>query len=123
MLTNSIPEYLAMLKTFIEFGCTGIISNSKFNFFGNLKNKNLRPYAIASGLFVGKLLSIYKIKFNDLSVVFLAEHFPKDCRSKDLELLDRLKQHASIEYNKTYRALFGMDIEDIREIIANLPMI
>jgi hypothetical protein len=40
-----------------------------------------------------------------------------------LPILQRIRECARQEYEGTYRKIFGLDIEEIREIIADLPMI
>lgn len=113
-----VMEYLAMLAALIKAKGSAILY-SRAGFWHDLKGRRSRPYAIASALFVGNLLLKHNMEGPEIDIALgTVEGLSFDL--EDLRLLDRVIKHGRGEYQKAYRALFGMDMKDIKEVISSL---
>jgi len=121
LLPLTAKEYLAMLRSLVETGDTGILEGPYTDFLEKLKDGNQRPYAVASAFFVVKALSVHKMTDYEVVLAIGANYWPEQFES-GRGPLDRLRRCGEIEYNKAYQALFGMDIDDIREIISGISL-
>ena len=119
-------EYLANLRTLMD--CEKNIDLPYLalkNLLGNLMDRNSWPHLYGSCYFVFRLASKYDMKISDIMCAMEAihaqnEHFENHPGYPSLQ---RMRTAEKKEYELTYESTFGLPIEDIQDIIANLPMI
>jgi hypothetical protein len=89
-------------------------------------NKNLSqvPHTCASFLFVSRLMEVYGMTYNEIESAAAPFRDP-DKKVDDLATKNfkKILDCARKEYELTYEKFFGLPLVDIREIIANLPII
>jgi len=104
-------EYLSMLKELMADAYTGTLGQALLyrSIHINHSAKHL-PTVRASDRLASWLKKLYDI--TDIS-------FP----CMDAPTIMEIKRIAELEYGRVYERLFGLALEDIREVVANLPLV
>jgi len=130
-------EYLAMLKTIQIIGDPYpllAVENRyiQFQHFQENKAREIAlksltaPHLRAAKRFIKILNSKYGFDEQEIAMGIawsMKEKIEQSLDQSWADQLDRMRIAAANEYALGYKELFGLSLEDIREIIANLPMI
>lgn len=128
LMDTQDAEYLAMLRTLKDLGEAPQLLAWKNDYFSTiLKNDPDRvPHDSAAVSFVDALLGKYRMSAREVAMGIawsVRETIEQSLDNSCPAQLERIRKAAADEYHRTYKRLFGLPLEDIRDVIASLPMI
>ncbi len=126
-IRQECTEYLSMLRTLIELGEAPSLLAWRSEYLNVLvpEVKKPTPHDDAALEFVRRLMGRYKMTELDIAMGIawsMRDDIPEGDRLDPSfsGQLTRIRSAAAGEYYETYRKLFGMDIDDIREVVSRL---
>jgi hypothetical protein len=129
-------EYLAMLRTLIDLGEAPQLTVWRNEFISllpantkNAGNGDSIPHDEAAIFFVKRLTGRYRMSRQDVAMG-IAWTFREELQARYGQTLDstcaeqfiRMRNAAIGEYNEAYRKLFGMQLDDLRDVVSRLSL-
>jgi len=115
-------EYLAMMVPLIQHGDTSLVRVTRHDLKSNLEMRQTQ-YVCASARFLYRLAARYSMPTYEADMAVGAELIPDEVPDECFELLENMRCYARMEYKKEYARIFGIGLDDIREVISGLPMV
>ncbi len=119
-------EYLSILSALIQRNCAELVAGTKWYPKKNFR-LNALPYHLASLRFIYHLRTRYGMRGFEVDLAICATYddvFEEgQLDQESFDYLRRMKEAAQNEYERTYQRIFGLSLDEIREVIAGLPMI
>ncbi|NYZ74527.1 hypothetical protein H0O00_05265 [Candidatus Micrarchaeota archaeon] len=132
-LPSKSTEYLAMLKTLIELGEAPQLLAWRNEFIDVLPFKgppgDRKAHDAAALMFIQRLTERYGMTREEVALAIIwtlreeveARH-GQEVSLSCAEHFERMKAAAFIEYRETYARLFGMSLDDLRDVVSRLSM-
>jgi len=135
-LDKECAEYLAMLRTLIDLGRAPQLLAWRNEFIQfiptnakNAGNEDSIPHDKAAIFFVKRLTERYRMGRQDVAMAIawthreeLAARYNQFLDSTFAEQFVRMRNAAIGEYHETYAQMFGMPIDDLKEVVSRLSL-
>ncbi len=120
LMPSAVQEYLAMLSATVNAGDDGLIGESRLLFWKRVIGPETMPYALAAKYFEYRMRLGYNLTPLILEGAMHAAMFPRRASELDFLCLEKIREYGKMEFDSAYRRLFGLDLQDIREVVSLL---